>query len=90
MLRQTGVVPVVGQAVTPRLSRSVIAVRSPRGTGRGPVAGELWAFRAMGAAERVYQCRPGRWGRQAVFMVRRRSTVRFRKGALQFREIFRI
>ena len=52
-----------------------------RGTGRGPGAlhtGCILCFLSIPACYRCGQCPPGRSG---VAMVRRRSTVRFRKGA---------
>ena len=52
-----------------------------RGTGRGPGASEPVGIQGIVSGSEGPSVQPGRLGRGTVLMVRRRSTVRFRKGA---------
>src|SRR5262249_57121139 len=56
-------------------------VRDRRGTGRGPGAGESVGIQGILSGRERLSVQAGRLGRGSVLMVRRRSTVRFRKGA---------
>ncbi len=60
-------------------------VRDRRGTGRGPGAIETPGIQGIVSERKALPVQAGRLGRRAVLMVRRRSMVRFRKGALQFK-----
>ena len=55
-------------------------VRDRRGTGRGSGAGETLGIQGIVSERKALSVQAERPGRQIVLMVRRRSTVRFRKG----------
>jgi hypothetical protein len=68
-------------------SLSVTDGSEPRGTSRGSEAREPLGIQSILSRHEDASVQAGRLGRGTVLMVRRRSTVRFRKGALHFQKL---